>query len=71
MPPFIVVLGTQVLNIKVRSSKFIMKCIAQKVMALDIGHKFHDLNILKVDLFLRVTWFHHKDEGIIANINLG
>ena len=52
MPLSIVVLGTQILNIKMRSSKLIIKSIAQKVMAkYGFGGKFHHLNILKLDFF--------------------
>ena len=44
MAPSIVVLGTQTSNIKMRSSKLIVKSIAQKVMArFGFGRTFHDL----------------------------
>jgi hypothetical protein len=50
--PFIVVLGTQILNIRLRSSKLIMKNIAQKVVAtFGFGRRFHDLIYFEVGCF--------------------
>ena len=44
MLAFINVLGTQICNIKMRSSKLIIKITTQKVMAKYIfGCRFHDL----------------------------
>ena len=44
MTPSIVVLGTQIKNIKMKSSKFTTKSTSQKVMAKSsFGRRFHDL----------------------------
>ena len=49
---FIVVLGTHMKNIKMRSSKLFFKSTVQKVMAkTGCGHKFHDLKYFDVGLF--------------------
>ena len=52
MAPFIVVLATQRQNIKMRSSKHIIKVATQKVMAtMVLNIDFMTLNILKLDEF--------------------
>ena len=44
MVPSIVGLGTQIQNIRMRSSKPIINSTSQKVMAkFGFGHRFHDL----------------------------
>ena len=49
MAPFILVLGTEIQNIKIWSIKLIIKSIAQKVMAkYGFGRRFHDLEYFKV-----------------------
>ena len=52
MAPFIVVLGTQIYIIKIRSLKLISKDIAQKVKT-KFGYyvDFMTLNILKLEFF--------------------
>ena len=58
MVPSIVVLGTQIHNIKQISSKDIIKSIAQKVMAkYDFGSRFHDLKYFEVGKFLILEFF--------------
>ena len=53
MVPSIVVLSTQMRNIKMRSSKHIIKSIAQKVMAnFGLGHRFHDLQYFEVGIWV-------------------
>ena len=48
MAPFIVVLGTQIQNIKMRSLNLIIKRYAPKVMTkFDFGQKFHNLKYLE------------------------
>ena len=46
MMPYNVVLGTQIYNINVRSSKLIIESIAQKIMAF--GHRFYGLKCFEV-----------------------
>ena len=49
MVPSIVVLGTQIWNIKMRSLEYINKSITQKVMTtFGFGHRFVDLKYFKV-----------------------
>ena len=48
----IVVLNTQMYNIKFRSSKLSIKIDAQKQMVeSDFGQRFHDLNYFEVVIF--------------------
>ena len=50
MVPSILVLGTQILDIKMRSSKLIVKSTTQKVVIkYGFGHGYCDLKILKLD----------------------
>ena len=52
MVPSIVVLGTQIQNIKMRFTKLIIKSIAQRVMAnSSFVRRFHDLKYLEVGIF--------------------
>ena len=52
MVSFIVVLAIQIWNIKMRSSKVIIKSIAQKVMVnFGFEHRFHDLKYFEVGFF--------------------
>ena len=55
MVPSIVVLGTQILNINMRSSKLIIKSSAQKVMAkFSFRCRFHDLTYFEVGIVFHV-----------------
>ena len=50
--PSLVVLGTQIENIKMRSSRLIIKCLAQKEISIfGIGHRFHDLEYFELGFF--------------------
>ena len=49
MGPFIVLLGTQIWNTKIKSSKLVNKNVAQNVMAtFGFGRRFHDLKHFEV-----------------------
>ena len=52
-----------------RSSKLIIKSIAQKVVAsVGFGCRFHDLKYFEVGIFfLRIPWIHYKLKGKITN----
>ena len=65
---FIVVLNTQVQNIKLRSSILRIKSDAQKQM-VDFGfeRRFHDLNYCEVGFFY-IPWIHYLLEGIITKL---
>ena len=70
MPPSVVVLGTQIRNIKMRSSKLIIKSIAQNVMAkFGFGQRFHNLKCFEVGFLFHIPWIHYKLEGTITNIS--
>ena len=50
--PSSVVLGAQIWNIKLRSSKLIIKSTTQKVIPkLGSGHRFHDLKYFEIGYF--------------------
>ena len=53
MTPSIVVLGTQIYNMKMKSSKLVIKSIiAEKVMAkFGFGRRFHDLKYFEVEFY--------------------
>ena len=52
MASFIVVLSIQIKTIKMRSSKLILKSIAQKVMSKSgFASRFHDLKYFEVGIF--------------------
>ena len=52
MASFLVVLSIQIKNIKMRSSKLILKSIAQKVMSkFGFARRFHDLKYFEVGFF--------------------
>ena len=52
MVPSIVVLGTQIMNNKMRSSKLIIKSTTQKVMAKSsFGRRLHNLKSFEVGVF--------------------
>jgi hypothetical protein len=53
--PSRVVLGTQIENIKMRSSKLIIKCLAQKEMTIfGFGHRYHDLEYFELGTFFHI-----------------
>ena len=67
MAPFIVVLGTQIQIMKMRSPKLIIKNTTQKVMAKSgFGRNFHDLKYFEVGFVFHIPSMHYKIVGIIT-----
>ena len=69
MMTFVVVLNTQMHEIKLRSSTFIIKSDAQKQMVESaFGHRFHDFNYFEVRIFFHILGIHFLIEGIITKL---
>ena len=55
MATFIVVLSTQIHNIKMRFSKLIIKSDAHKILTkFGFGHRFHDLKYFEVGFVFHI-----------------
>ena len=67
MMAFVVVLNTQMYEIKLRSSILIIKSGAQKQMIeFEFGRRFHDLNYFEVGFFFHIPWIHYLLKGTIT-----
>ena len=69
MVPCIYLLSAQIQNIKMRSSKLVIKSDAQKQMAkFGFGYKFHSLKYVELGISFPICSIHYKLEGIINYI---
>ena len=69
MAPSIVVLGNQILNIKMSSLKLIIESIGQKVMTKSsFEHRFHNLKYFEVGFFLVFFEFSIKSRAPIQKL---
>ena len=69
MVPSMFLLSTQIQNIKMRSSKLVIKSNAQKQMVIfGFGCKFHSLKYVELGILFPICSIYYKLEGNIKYI---